>query len=351
MKRIYKALFFVLAVSLFASCEVEFSPNADWKEIPVVYCVLDQDDDTSYVRVQRCFLGEGNQYQYTSVADSIYYPQGALSVAIEQWNATLASDGTLHRTGDTPVQVLNFDYKEIVSKEEGQFYNTVQPVFACATAGLLDSLSVYRLVVVKTATGDTIATAETQLIYGNVQLVRPNNNIMFQFSGTSGSKTCEFNWSSLSGARQYQPIVRFFYRDFIIDASVNPPDTIITPHSIDIPCNTVKSNMRDPFMTTNLSQNFFLTTIKNSIEDVECNKNIIDTVQIFITCCNEPLAAYMYAGHPGGSLVQEPFTYTNINGGLGVFASRRTHISFKVRTPASSVSNYISSLKELNVGF
>ncbi|MBQ6096732.1 MAG: hypothetical protein IJK99_03190, partial [Bacteroidales bacterium] len=109
MKRIYKALFFVLAVSLFASCEVEFSPNADWKEIPVVYCVLDQDDDTSYVRVQRCFLGEGNQYQYTSVADSIYYPQGALSVAIEQWNATLASDGTLYRTGDAPVQVLNFD--------------------------------------------------------------------------------------------------------------------------------------------------------------------------------------------------------------------------------------------------
>ncbi len=45
---------------LLASCEVDFSPNASWREIPVVYCVLDQDDDTSYVRVERCFLGEGS---------------------------------------------------------------------------------------------------------------------------------------------------------------------------------------------------------------------------------------------------------------------------------------------------
>ena len=109
--------------------------------------------------------------------------------------------------------------------------------------------------------------------------------------------------------------------------------------------------MRDPFLSTKLDQNYFLSTIKSKIEDRTCNKNIIDTVEIFITCCTEPLAAYIYANNPAGSLNQEPFTYTNINGGLGVFAARRTHISFRVRTPLSSVSNYIKSLKELNVGF
>ena len=59
-----KKLFFVAIplILLFTSCKVEFSPNAEWKEVPVVWCVLDQMDDTTWVRVQRCFLGEDNLY-------------------------------------------------------------------------------------------------------------------------------------------------------------------------------------------------------------------------------------------------------------------------------------------------
>ena len=351
MKKLKTIFLLSTVVFLVTSCEVEFSPNAEWRETPVVYCLLDQEDDTSYVRIQRCFLGEGNQYRFSSVADSIYYPQNALTVAIEEWNTWTDGDGFVHRAGNAPRRVYNFDYKEIINKEEGQFYNTVQPVYTCATAGQLDSTCIYRLVVVKNSTGDTIAKSETDLVYGNMTLSKPNNVTLFQFAGTSGSKSCEITWSSMKGGRQYQPIVRFFYRDFIINASVNPPDTIINNNYIDIPCNVVKSNMRDPFLTTKLEQNYFLSTINSSIEDRTCNKNIIDTVQIFITCCNEALAAYIYANNPNGSLNQDPFIYTNIEGGLGVFAARRHHISFKVRTPASAVSNYIKGLKELNVGF
>ena len=67
MKTVRIIAILILCVCSFVSCEVEFSPNDKWTEIPVVYCVLDQDDDTSFVRVQRCFLGEGNQYRYTGI--------------------------------------------------------------------------------------------------------------------------------------------------------------------------------------------------------------------------------------------------------------------------------------------
>ena len=70
----------LLSALSFSACKVDFSPNAEWKEIPVVYCILDQDDDTTWVRVQRCYLGEGNLYQYGSCYDSINYPQGSLRV-------------------------------------------------------------------------------------------------------------------------------------------------------------------------------------------------------------------------------------------------------------------------------
>lgn len=351
MKKIKILIMVLTACVALVSCEVEFSPNAEWRETPVVYCLLDQDDDTSYVRIQRCFLGEGNQYRFASVADSNYYPQDALTVAIEEWNATMSANGVASITGNAPRRVYDFEYKEIVNKEEGRFYNKVQPVYACATAGQLDSTCIYRLVVVKNSTGDTIATSQTRLVYGDMSLSKPNNVTLFQFAGTSGSKSCELIWSSLENARQYQPVVRFFYREFSINTSVTPPDTIIKPYSIDIPCNVVKSNMRDPYVTTKLSQNYFLSTIKSSIADVASNKNIIDTVEIFINCCTEPLAAYIYANNPGGSFNQEPFLYTNIDGALGVFAARRCGISFRVPSPGSVMSNYIKELKALNVGF
>lgn len=347
-----KIVLLALASLIFASCEVEFSPNADWTEIPVVYCLLDQDEDTTYVRVQRCFLGEGNQYTYAAVADSNNYPQGALTVAIEEWNANVdATTGQWSRSGKSPIRTFVCDYTETTDKENGIFDSSRQPLYVCATAGQLDTSHVYRLVVVKNSTGDTIATSETMLICGDLQLVRPNNVTKFQFAGTSGNKSCEFHWSAMKRARQYQPLVRFFYRDFIINRQSIPIDTTIINHYIDIPCNVVKSNMRDPFYTTYLDQNYFLSTIKNSIIDTVCNKNIIDTVEIFILSCTEPLAAFVYAGNPAGSLNQDPFTYTNIEGGLGVFAARRRHMSFRIETPGSTLSNYKKTLKELGVGF
>ena len=74
----------LLAALLFSACKVDFSPNAQWKELPVVYCILDQDDDTTWVRVQRCYLGQGNLYQYGSNYDSVNYPQGQLTVFMQE---------------------------------------------------------------------------------------------------------------------------------------------------------------------------------------------------------------------------------------------------------------------------
>lgn len=342
MKRVF---FLILAVILFASCEVEFSPNDEWREIPVVYCLLDQQEDTTFVRLERCFLGEGNQRNYISIPDSLYFPKGAVKVLMEEW--ALKSNGEVN--GTVPRRVFDFDYMGSSNKEDGEFYSGEMPLYICRTAGQLDSNCLYRLRVVKTTTGDTIVKGETRLVYGEMNLVHPNNTQSFQFSGSS--KDCLMEWTSMSEARQYQPIVRFRYRDFIVNYDHTPVDTTINYHYIDIPGNIVKSSLTERVLSTRMEMNYFLSTIKNNITDVDVPKNIIDTVDIFIVSCTEPLAAYLYANHPAGGISQEPFEYTNIEGGLGVFAARRRHVSFKITTPNSSVSLYIRSLKELNVGF
>lgn len=335
---------------LFTSCEVEFSPNDNWRETPVVYCLLDQDDDTTYVRVQRCFLGEGNQYSFAAEKDSNNYPEGAISVSLEEWRSREIGNGVSVRDGAAPLRVFNFEYCEKGNKDEGIFYSSLQPVYKYATGGLLDTSNIYRLVVVKTSTGDTIATSQTRLIRGEMELFNPNNVTLFNFSGV-GVKSCEIKWSALTEARRYQPVVRFFYRDFIVDQSVIPFDTTIIPHSVDIVCNSLSSDMRRSSYSIKLGQDHFLSTIKEYVGDNMCNKNVIDTVQIFINCCTEPLSAYMYASSPTGSINQDPFIYTNIEGGLGVFAARRCHIDFWVGTPKSSIDSYKKALHDLGIGF
>lgn len=340
-----KVFFLIFSVVLFASCEVEFSPNDKWSEIPVVYCLLDQDEDSTYVRLERCFLAEGDQRNYINNPDSLYYPVGSVKVFIEEW--ALNRNGNV--TGSAPKRVFDFDYMESGARAEGEFYNGSAPLYVCNTAGALDTGCLYRLRVVKSATGDTIISGETRLIRGDMTLINPNNTTYFQFGGTS--RTCIFEWTALREARQYQPIVRFYYRDFVINYDHSPIDTTINYHHIDIPGNTVKSSLRERTLSTRMDQSFFLATVRQNIEDVTIPKNIIDTVDIFIVCCTEPLAAYIYANNPAGGINQEPFEYTNITGGLGFFAARRRHISFRIITPNSSRTNYIQSLKELNVGF
>lgn len=350
-RRILGMLAALMLLAGVTSCENEFSPNGEWQDIPVVYCILDQDDDTTYVRVQRCFLGEGNMYQFAAVADSNYYPVGSIAVRMEKWRTWRDNAGQVHAAGDSPESVFNFDAYQ-TSHSDGIFPSGMQPIFVCNTAGQLDSGYLYRLFVTKTSNGDTLAQAETQLITGRLRLMQPNNQTKFNFTGAAGNKWCDFTWTTLDNGRQYQPVVRFYYRDFIVDHSQGVPDTTITDHYIDIPCNIVKSSMNhaSSVLTTRLSQSTFLSELSANITDT-VNKNIVDTVDIYMRCCTEDMAAFMYSNSPSNSINQDRFLYTNINGGLGVFAARRTHIYFTVSTPAAQTSDYVKSIKALGLGF
>ena len=50
MKLFFERVFaFVCILCVFTSCEVEFDPNEEWKAVTIVYGLLDQDEDTTFV--------------------------------------------------------------------------------------------------------------------------------------------------------------------------------------------------------------------------------------------------------------------------------------------------------------
>ena len=305
IKRLYLLLPLLAAL---CSCEVDFSPNADWKEVPVVYCVLDQDDSLSTVRVERCYLSEGDIYSGASVSDSFNYPEGSIQVAILAYNW-----GQL-------VDSIPFQYTT-VDRESGDFLSEGQPIYTAVTKNRLRDGYTYELRIRRIADGSMLARATTNLLIkaqGNL-LISPRQGAAFGFSLT---RNCPIEWRAMQNGRMYQPIVRFYYVYKYLGM-----DTCY----IDLPCNT--RVCKPPYTTTYTipySRTAFLTALKEYFADDTNTKIYPELFDIYIYGCNEALYAYLHSESSASNIDESQAIYTNIEGGLGVFAARRTHLYSRV---------------------
>jgi hypothetical protein len=307
MKRI---LYLLPLVAMFASCEVEFTPNAEWKNIPVVYCLLDQDDDTTWARVERCYLTEGNLYSYGNVSDSINYPQGSITVSLLAYE-----NGTLKDS-------MAFEYTER-DRDSGHFAYQRQPLYYFPTKGRLKEDYSYVLSVRDAATQDIIASTEAISLIKKTDetlITKPDVKVYngdtlqsggFRFnSPASGDAYCEIQWNALENARLYQPFVRFYYT---ADGRTQYVDVMC-------PRTTSKNNY------VRYSRNQFLSDLKLLLEVDTSYKYFHRRVDLYLTSCTEDLSTYMSTVNQATSVTQANEAYNNIQGGVGIFAARRTHL-------------------------
>lgn len=327
MKKSIRYVIYSLFIMQLTGCKVDFNPNAEWKDIPVVYCLLDQDDDTTWVRVQKCYLGEDNLNAYMQISDSINYPEGAIQVKMLQ-----KSNGVVSREFD-------FEYTLRHDKLPGQFASVEQPLYACRTKGQLVDDADYELLVIKGS--DTIARSTTNLIYGDYHLYEPNPAFSHEFKFRTG--ICNVEWASLNNARLYQPVVRFFYKSW--------GDTLF----VDIPCVSKLVQRNQERFSIQIQQNTYMNDLKTALQSDTSRKKFVDFVEIFINACTEDLNAYMASQYSGTSVTQNQQIYSNIQGGLGIFSARRLHLSTMVpcdsTTGTASNMSYRDLIRSLDVGF
>ena len=322
-----KKLYFLLGlVLLFTACEVEFSPNAEWKNVPVVYCLLDQDDDTTWVRVQRCYLSDENVYSFGSVSDSINYPQGSISVTL------LAYDG------ETLKDSMDFEYV-VRDHDGGNFASQSQPLYRCFTQGRLKENYRYKLMV-RNADGTVLASSELISlikkpegdIFRKPTLTSlPDGRTMGQFGfydqNAGSTEYCRIEWAPFENARLYQPKVRFYYEEQG------------ERKYVDVLCQKVKSGNGNSSIGIFYPRYTFLEDLKAKLVDDTCRKVYLKYVDLYVTSCSEDMNAYLATAVSGGTLGQEVELYSNINGGIGVFAARRTHVCKRFPADSSLLDN------------
>ena len=338
----------LLFASLFmTSCEVEFSPNAEWKEIPVVYCLLDQDDDTTWARVERCYLGDGSIYSYSGISDSINYPVGTIAISLVK-----IRDGveTVYPFRDT-----------VIDRQSGDFASTAQPIYFLPGKGHFDDYATYDIRVVRVADGMLLAHAQQpiQLIVRNSDdsvFTKPNYtyNAIQQtyrgmFSFKSSGNTCQIEWPALENARLYQPFVRFYYA-----VDDDGDGTREARKYIDIRTPSMSSINGADRYTLYYGASAFLTNVKEQLKDDPRPKAYLKEVELYLTACSEDFSAYMSNVADAGNLDQSRELYTNIEGGRGIFAARRTSLHRWYPADSSVLPNppgLFYQLKQLQVGF
>ena len=198
-------LHFILVVLLgLAACSTDVDLYADYKDVPIVYGLLEAKADTNYVKITRAFCGSNdnpvNANLVAPIADSSNYP-GKLTAFFDE----------LQSTHNRPFQPTGrrfyLDTLTIHNKQDGLFYAPHQKLYYTTERFQPSNASNkyrYKLHIVK-PDYDTVV-AETSVVGGDISV---GSTVSFQATPTSALSTLLF--SSTEEAVLYEFVMRFHY--------------------------------------------------------------------------------------------------------------------------------------------
>ena len=326
MKKPLLLAFLLASLAVFNACTTDVDLYADYKDVAIVYAMLNPKADTNYIKIIRAFCGTNDNpidaNEVALIADSSNYP-GKLDVRLIELKNT-------HGNSFVPTgRVLVFDTLTLHNKMEGVFYSPDQKVYYTEEqlqAGTGGNKYGYQLVVVK-PNGDTI-TARTTMV-GNEDFMLISGGVNFQQSHSNAMAKIIFRADGV--APMYDIRMQFDYLEQHEGQAIKPKSisrsfgTKPLSYYEKIP-NTENSYFQE------YSVNWLFTALESAIgDDTVVNPNhpnvvrYIDGFRVSISAAGEELMDYYNANQ---AQIESPLTMvtpvTNIKGGFGLFCSRTT---------------------------
>lgn len=323
MKKILLLILPLLLMIFLYSCEEDFEMNAPYQDITVVYGLIDQGQDSIFIKINKAYLGDGNVLEMAKIEDSSEYVNG-LEAVIEEWNSS------------NFIRSYPLDTITIKDKDTGTFYNPYQVIYFTQYQPNQDNE--YRLTVY--VHGDTI-TGKTGMV-----------NIFSIDKPSAGSKFIQFKpdtdgsveWQSAKNGRRYEVVIRFNFKETWNDS----PDTVY--RYVDWFLGTKKSLKTNggQDMVFEYKNNSFYAIIsdripyENEAEEENVRERYTNDVDVIIAVAGEDLNTYMEVNEPSTSIVQDKPDYTNITNGIGLLSSRIKNTRTKKVGPET-----VTSIKEI----
>ncbi|MBU2650378.1 MAG: DUF4249 family protein [Bacteroidetes bacterium] len=293
MKKYTIHFLLLLTLALAVSCEDDIDLNADYKNITIVYGLLDPVADTNFIRVNKAFLG-GDAYANILIPDCTQYSQ-ELDVRI---TAFLGNS----QQGD-PI---------VFSRMNRYIYYSLAP--------LNDDFR-YKLEI--DVEGNKI-TSETGIVVSFGMSKPPRASWTPPQFSTEVNYRRGFNqeivWDIEDNAQKYEAQIEFVFNEVLTDNTVRPRSIIWL---------TATRNLQPGYeMTVTYSNDLFYTVIQNTTiyndpaEEDKVVKRVPHRVIYSVSAAAPDLATYIDANQPIQTVVEYRPDYTNVVNGYGIFSSR-----------------------------
>lgn len=335
---------------LLSSCETDFDVSGDWKEIPVVYGILDKNEATHYIRINKAFLGDEDAFVMAQENDSINFSN--LTVRLIELNATSGAAVDSFELDTTYVTLENGIF--------GDNGNQLQKLWK--TTETLDPTRNYRLRVINNYSGN-IVTSETPIVKAfsiTQPSASPQSKVSF-IGNNDAYSSYSVKFAPAGNGKVYEVTIVFYYREVNLSTS----DT--TQHNIVWKQSQYVADPNESLIQINLEgENFFSYVgsivgelpanykrlIGRGLVDTEPDGNSDDHIDVFINVGGDELYNYIEINKPAASgvLLDKP-VYTNIENGLGIFSSRTSNSVLNKSLSVKSVTELKAGPYTGNLGF
>lgn len=321
MKNKTTCLLLAVVLILTQSCKNDIETNADWKEIFVVYGLLNATDSVHYVRVNRAFLSENQSaLEVAKVVDTSYYSQ--LEVKVEEFDGNTLKNTYLLATNNK------------LAKDTGVFGNYPNVLFSFGAK--LNTSWQYKITVKNKTTGN-LATAKTTLVTAPLQLNFPSFNTSSFLVDTA--KNLNLSWSPGFNAVLYDLTMRFYWDEY--DSATN--QLTDSNKFVDWPMVANRELSTGSLINSRLAGNTFYEYMGVHIPPVEGKFRKAKKIDFMYWGADKEFKIYREVNAPSIGLVQKKPEYTNLsNGHFGLFASRHYMV-----IPNVSISQQTSNFLEI----
>jgi hypothetical protein len=318
MKNLFWTL--TLIVGLFSSCETDFELNAPYKTIPVVYGLLDQSLDTQFVKINKSYLANENNANFTTINDCTQFEY--IVAVLEEY-----SQNNVFLGSDTLKEMM------VGNLQPGIFYEDSQKIYFLETPSnsFVDEYT-YKLNV-NVPDKNLNFSAQTDLVNGTGLIFDFLSKITLQLNGfrcadNDLATTDEYfdprlDWKTTLNGKRYELVLRFAYVEHFFNG-----DTIQKFIDWDLGDQTSVNIDGGENMFKVISGSSFFEMVQGRLSSYDFEDQVekrtfnSKAIEFILTAGNEDLNTYMQINEPVTSIVTERPIFTNVENGIGLFGSK-----------------------------
>ena len=347
---IRKTLLLLIILASLVSCDNDLDIIAEWKDIPVVYGVLNAQDSVHYVKLNKAFLGQGDVMSMAQEFDSLYYEQEEVGLRLIEYR----------RTGGQYIETISIEMEltnEFV-KPDGIFSSPDQIIYK--SDALLNNERYYSAQVYDKSLDTVIASNPMPIdVLSPLQIIKPNPASALNLI-PNGNYPITVEWPPLDGAALYELKIRFHYVEQQI-ANLSDtthkyidwtfpyrlPTSSITSESISLEADQFLN-----FLAVNIDEN---PNVYRQVKGLQITQATLSHACLDITlmAAGQNLSTYILLNQNSNSLVVDRPEFSNIDNGIGILSSRSLNVikGVKINNLSNDEIAFNDITKHLNFAY